>query len=61
MGEPSLNDIDDFSNKESKGKHNLVLFIVFTLLLASAILSYLQFQNEQTPSTFEHIVVKEVK
>lgn len=46
-GEPSLEKIDDYNNKESKEKRNTVKLVIIVCLLAGAVLSFLKFDNKE--------------
>jgi hypothetical protein len=62
MNEPNLSEIDDFSNLESRNKHNFVLFIVGTLLITSGALTILKVNYEHlTPDLFNPVIIKDIK
>jgi len=42
QGEPSLETIDDYNGTETKQKRNTIRWIVLSLLLIGAVLSYMQ-------------------
>jgi hypothetical protein len=57
--EPTLSQIDDFSNHESPKKRKAVLFIVIGILTLSALLSAVKYYYDfHTPDCFNPIVTK---
>ncbi|HHB94982.1 MAG TPA: hypothetical protein ENK88_07535 [Campylobacterales bacterium] len=43
-GEPTLNQIDDYNNNESKEKRNIVRWVVIGLIIISAIYSIVKYR-----------------
>ena len=46
LGEPNLEDIDDFNDKESDEKRNTVKLVIVFILIVGAIYAYFLSQNK---------------
>lgn len=57
--EPSLSQIDDYNNRESRQKRNLVAWIVFGIVLTGiALQSAKLYYDHHVPASFNPVVIK---